>query len=72
MCLAPLAAGGAIGIGQLGTGSYVAALLTVGTGSAMTLVLLGTVAVGYMLVNRVAQQRLTTPPQNVKPRRRGR
>ena len=57
MCLAPLLAGGTLGVGQLGQGQYVAALLSVGTGSAMTLVLLGTVAVGALLVQRVAQQR---------------
>jgi hypothetical protein len=57
MCLAPLAAGGTLGVGQLGQGQYVAALLSVGTGSAMTLILLGTVAVGSLLIRRVAQQR---------------
>jgi hypothetical protein len=57
MCLAPLVAGGTLGVGQLGQGQYVAALLWVGTGSAMTLVLLGTVAIGALLVRRVAQDR---------------
>lgn len=57
MCLAPLAAGGAIGVGQLGQAQYVAALLRVATGSAMTLILLGSIAVGSLLVARVAQQR---------------
>src|ERR1051326_4922367 len=57
MCLAPLAAGGAIRVGQLNQAQYVAALLSVATGSAMTLILLGSVAVGALLVARVAQQR---------------
>lgn len=57
MCLAPLVAGGTLGVGQLGQGQYVAALLSVGTGSAMTLVLLGTVAIGAILIQRVAQER---------------
>jgi hypothetical protein len=38
-----------MGISQLGQGAYVAAMLTVGTGSAMTLVLIGTLAVGDLL-----------------------
>jgi hypothetical protein len=61
MCLAPLVAGGTLGVGNLGQGQYVAALLSVGTGSAMTLILLGTVAVGSLLVNRVAQKRSRAP-----------
>ncbi len=57
MCLAPVAAGGTVGITQLAQGQYVAAILSVGTGSVMTLILLGTVAVGSLLVARVAQRR---------------
>jgi hypothetical protein len=57
MCLAPLAAGGTPGVSELGQGQYVAALLSVGTGSAMTLMLLGTITVGVLLIQRVAQQR---------------
>jgi hypothetical protein len=57
MCLAPMAAGGSFGIGQLSQGQYVAAILSVGTGSILTLILLGTVAVGSLLVTRLAQRR---------------
>ncbi len=57
MCLAPMAAGATFGIAQLSHGLYVAAILTVGAGSAMTLILLGSVAVGSLLVQRVAQTR---------------
>jgi hypothetical protein len=57
MCLAPLAAGGTIGVTQLAQGQYVAAILSVSTGSVMTLILLGSVAVGSLLVRRVAQVR---------------
>jgi hypothetical protein len=57
MVLAPLVAAGTLGITQLGQGAYVAALLTVGAGSAMTLILIGTVAVGDLLVRRLAGHR---------------
>jgi hypothetical protein len=57
MCLAPLAAGGTLGVGQLGQGQYVAAILSVGAGSLMTLILLGTIAVGSLLIGHVVQQR---------------
>jgi len=56
-CIAPLAVGGPQAVTQLAQGNYVAALLTTGTAGAMTLVLLGTVAVGAMIVQRVAQAR---------------
>ena len=57
MCLAPMAAGAPYGIAQLSQGLYLAAILTVGAGSAMTLILLGSVSVGSLLVQRVAQMR---------------
>jgi hypothetical protein len=57
MCLAPMAAGGTFGIAQLSHGQYVAAILSVTAGSTMTLILLGSVAVGSLLVQRVAQMR---------------
>ncbi|NKC11407.1 MAG: hypothetical protein GKR94_04135 [Gammaproteobacteria bacterium] len=57
MCLAPMVTAGALGIAQLGQGSYVTALLTVGTGSAMTLVLVGTLAVSDSLVRRMISLR---------------
>jgi hypothetical protein len=41
----------------LSQGQYVAATLSVGAGSVMTLILLGSVAVGSLLVQRVAQMR---------------
>lgn len=56
-CVAPLALGGAQAVTQLVQGSYVAALLTTGTAGIMTLVLIGTVAVGTLIVQRVAQSR---------------
>lgn len=57
VCLAPLAIGGAQAVTQLTQGSYVAALLTTGTAGAMTLVLIGTISVGALIVQRVAQAR---------------
>jgi hypothetical protein len=57
MCLAPMAAGGTLGVAQLTQGQYIPAILTVSTGSVMTLILLGSVAVGSLLVARVAQRR---------------
>lgn len=56
-CVAPLALGGAQAVNQLVQGSYVAALLTAGTAGVMTLVLIGTVSVGALIVQRVAQTR---------------
>jgi hypothetical protein len=56
-CLAPLGAGGVYGITQLTQGQYLAALLTVGTGSAMTLILIGTMAVGSLLIKKIAEGR---------------
>jgi threonine dehydrogenase-like Zn-dependent dehydrogenase len=60
VCLAPLAIGGAHAVSQLTQGSYVAALLTTGTAGVMTLVLIGTVSVGALIVQRVAQARART------------
>jgi len=57
LCLAPIVAAGTMGISQLGQGAYVAALLTVGTGSAMTIVLIGTLAVGDVLVRHMIHNR---------------
>lgn len=57
MCVAPLALGGAQGVTQLTQGNYVAALLTTGTAGIMTLVLIGTVSVGTLIVQKVAQAR---------------
>jgi len=57
MCLAPLAVGGTLGAGQLQQGQYVAALLSTLEGSAITLIMLGTMAIGSLLISRVAQQR---------------
>ncbi len=57
VCIAPLALGGAQGINLLAQGNYVAALLTTGTAGVMTLVLIGTVSVGSIIVQRVAQRR---------------
>jgi hypothetical protein len=57
VCLAPLALGGAQGVNLLAQGNYVAAILTTGTAGAMTLVLIGTVSVGSIIVQKVAQHR---------------
>jgi hypothetical protein len=56
-CVAPLAIGGAQAVTQLSQGHYASALLTTGTGSAMTLILISTISVGAFLVQRVAQAR---------------
>jgi len=56
-CLAPLLVGGASGINQLSHGDYVGALLSAGTASLMTVIFIGTVSVGSLLVNKVAQVR---------------
>ncbi|MGD0401171.1 MAG: hypothetical protein ABSC04_19960 [Syntrophobacteraceae bacterium] len=56
-CVAPLVLGGGQAISQLTQGNYVAALLTTGTASLMTLIFIGTVSVGALLVQRVAQAR---------------
>jgi hypothetical protein len=50
MCLAPMAAAGAIGVTQLTQGAYIAAILTVGTGSTMSLILIGALSVGDLIV----------------------
>jgi len=57
VCLTPLVAAGAVGIGQLQQAAYVAALLTVGTGAAMTLMLIGTLSVGDFLVRYLMHKR---------------
>jgi hypothetical protein len=71
MCLAPIAAGGALGVTEVGQGQYVATLLSAATGSLMTLVLLSSVAVGSLLINYVAQRR-TRVGSNQSHRRRER
>jgi hypothetical protein len=56
-CLAPLAVGGTAAVTQLTQGDYIAAMLTSGTAGAMTLIFIGTISVGALLVQRVAQAR---------------
>jgi hypothetical protein len=56
-CVAPLALGGAQAVTQLAQGNHVAAIFTTGTAGVMTLVLIGTVSVGALIVQRVAQSR---------------
>lgn len=56
-CIAPLLLTSGQAATQLSQGNYVSALLTTGTASAMTLVLIGTVSVGALIVQRVAQAR---------------
>ncbi len=57
MCLAPIAAGGAVGVGQLSQGRCAAAILSASTGVAMTLILLGGIALGSLLVTRLTQRK---------------
>lgn len=57
VCLAPMGAGGAAAIPLLTQGSYVAALLTAGTGAAITLILIGTVSVADYLVYYLLHKR---------------
>ncbi len=57
VCLAPLAAGGTIGISYLGQGAFVTALLSTGTGAAMTIILIGTPSVGDLLVRYMMHRR---------------
>ena len=57
LCLAPMIGGGTIGLSQLGQGEFVAALLTAGTGSGMTLIFIGTLAVGDLLVRHMMARR---------------
>lgn len=64
LCLAPLLAGGTIGIGQLQQASYIGALLTVGTGAGMTLMLIGTLSVGDYLVRYLMHKRPPVKPEN--------
>jgi hypothetical protein len=68
-CVAPLALGGAQAVTQLTQGSYVAALLTTGTAGVMTLVLIGTVSVGALIVQKVAQARARNLQHEPKSRR---
>ena len=57
MCLAPMVAAGGLGIFQLNQGDFVTALITVGTGSVMTLVLVGTLSVSDLLVRHMITRR---------------
>lgn len=71
MCLAPMVAGGTFAVSQLSQGALVASLLTVGAGAAATLILIGTLTVGDLLVRYAISKRPLTsinPPR--KKRRR--
>ena len=61
ICLAPLAAAGALGVTQLGQGGGLQPILTVATGSAMTLILVSTLSVSDLVVRYLMQRR--PPPQ---------
>jgi hypothetical protein len=54
--LAPIAAGGALGVAQLGQGRYGTAILSVSTGVAMSLIILGGIVLGSVLVARLARR----------------
>jgi hypothetical protein len=69
ICLAPLAAGGTVGVTQLTQGALVQALLCTGTGAAMSLVLIGTLSVADLLVRYLLQKRPGN--QNSSPHRTG-
>lgn len=73
VCLAPLGLGGAQGMNLLNQGHYVAALQTTGTAGAMTLILIGTISVGSVIVQKVAQNRSNNAekrkPQLEKPKK---
>ena len=56
-CIAPLVFGVKDAVSQLNSGDYVGALCTTATAGAMTLILIGTVSVGTLMVHRVAQLR---------------
>jgi len=49
-CLGPILAGGAVGVAHLSQGHYAAAILSVTTGAAMTLILLGGLSLGSLLL----------------------
>lgn len=57
-CVAPLVLGGAQAVNQLAQGHYLAALQCTGTAGVMTLMLIGTVSVGAIMVQRAAQMRV--------------
>lgn len=69
VCLAPLAIGGTAAISQLSQGSYVAALLSTATGSAMTLMLVGTVSVADYLVHYLLHKRNSIEGGDTHPRK---
>ena len=54
-CFAPIVAGGTLGVTHLCQGQYGAAILSVSTGAAMTLILLAAIAVGTLLIRRVSR-----------------
>jgi hypothetical protein len=62
LCLAPIMVAGTVGTNLLSQGHYVSALLSAGTGAAMTLVFIGTISVADYLVRYVAQKRSSPPP----------
>jgi len=57
ICVAPLAFGGPQAISHLANGKYVAAMLTAGTAGVVTLILISTISVGGLIVEKVAQAR---------------
>ena len=56
-CIAPLVFSAKDAVSQLTSGDYVGALCTTATAGAMTLILIGTVSVGALMVHRIAQLR---------------
>ena len=72
VCLAPLAAGGITAISQLNQGNCVAAMLSTATGSAMTLMLVGTVSVADYLVHYLLHKRNSLDNDNDHPKHRKR
>jgi hypothetical protein len=57
MWLGPILAGGSAGLAHLSQGHYAAAMLSAMAGAAMSLILLGGIAVGSLLVGRFARRK---------------
>jgi len=57
MCLAPILAGGTLGVTHLSQGHYTAALLSVSTGAAMSLILLASIAVASPLLGILSKRK---------------
>jgi hypothetical protein len=68
ICLAPLVAGGSLGISQLGGSTYLQPVMTVATGAVMTLILVSTLSISDLVV-RYLMQRRPHGPENQQQHR---